>query len=183
MFLHHQNLRRRAGALVGNVEIALSFAMLLGIIILSVQIFFDVKNMVLALVYDRDIPSFSEFLSLIFSLVIGLEFVNMGVIAIAILFAVKKYLNESIDYGEASEFDYIVNGGTSIREINRRLDSDFDEMYGNTVAGYLFNYLKKQGKQPHLGLETVIGDFKFIVHEMDNDLIRYIKILPLKKQE
>ena len=216
MFLHHQNLRRRAGALVGNVEIALSFAMLLGIIILSVQIFFDVQNMVLALVYDRDLPSFSEFLSLIFSLVIGLEFVNMlikhtpgsalevvlytiarkiiadhgsmieallGVIAIAILFAVKKYLNESIDYGEASEFDYIVNGGTSIREINRRLDSDFDEMYGNTVAGYLFNYLKKQGKQPHLGLETVIGDFKFIVHEMDNDLIRYIKILPLKKQE
>ena len=56
MFLHHQNLRRRAGALVGNVEIALSFAMLLGIIILSVQIFFDVKNMVLALVYERDIP-------------------------------------------------------------------------------------------------------------------------------
>lgn len=216
VFLHQQNLRRRAGALAGKVEILLSFAMLIGIIILSIQIFFDLKNMIIAVINDNKPPSFSEFLSLIFSLVIGLEFVHMlikhtpgsalevvlytiarkiiadhgsmidallGVISIAILFAVKKYLNESIEYGFADEFDYIVNGGTSIKEINRRLDSDFDETYGNTVAGYLFNYLKKEEKLPHLGLETIIGNYKFIVHEMDNDLIRYIKILLIKLQK
>lgn len=216
VFLHQQNLRRRAGALAGKVEILLSFAMLIGIIILSIQIFFDLKNMIIAVINDNKPPSFSEFLSLIFSLVIGLEFVHMlikhtpgsalevvlytiarkiiadqgsmidallGVISIAILFAVKKYLNESIEYGFADEFDYIVNGGTSIKEINRRLDSDFDETYGNTVAGYLFNYLKKEEKLLHLGLETIIGNYKFIVHEMDNDLIRYIKILPIKLQK
>ena len=215
-FFHQQNLRRRAARLAGRIEIVLSFAMLIGILILSIEIFFDIKEMVYAFIYSNKIPSFSEFLSLIFSLVIGLEFVNMlikhtpgsalevvlytiarkiiadhgsmfdallGVVAIAVLFAVKKYLNEGGEYGTGNECDYIVNGGTSIHEINYRLDSDFDEAYGNTVAGYLFNYLKQQGRSPHLGLEADIGEYKFIIHEMDNDLIRYIKILPINEHK
>lgn len=215
-FFHQQNLRRRAARLAGRIEIVLSFAMLIGILILSIEIFFDIKEMVYAFIYSNKIPSFSEFLSLIFSLVIGLEFVNMlikhtpgsalevvlytiarkiiadhgsmfdallGVVAIAVLFAVKKYLNEGGEYGTGNECDYIVNGGTSIHEINHRLDSDFDEAYGNTVAGYLFNYLKQQGRSPHLGLEADIGEYKFIIHEMDNDLIRYIKILPINEHK
>ncbi|MEL3913268.1 transporter associated domain-containing protein [Treponema pedis] len=213
IFLHHQNLRRRAAGIAGGIEIALSFAMLVGILLLSIQIFFDLKDMVIAAVEKKTMPQFSDFLSMIFSLVIGLEFVKMlikqtlssaievvlftlarkiiadhgsmidallGVAAIAVLFAIKKFLIQNTEYTGEEECDYIVNGGTSIREVNHRLDSDFDEAYGNTVAGYLFNYLKREGKTPHFGLETEIGEYKFIIHEMDNDLIRYIKIVPIQ---
>lgn len=211
VFFHTQNLRHRAAGIAAGIEIALAFAMILGIIFLSMQIFFDLKDILVNTVKNRKIPSFSDFLSLIFSLVIGLEFIKMlvkqtpasaievvlfaiarkiitvhegsmletflGVISIAILFAVNKYLTEGGEYAGAAESDYIVNGGTSIQEVNRRLNSDFDDTYGNTVAGYLFNYLKREGKRPSLGLETVIGGYVFIIQEMDNDLIRYIKIL------
>ncbi len=212
---HQQNIRWKTGRLASAVEIALSIVMIFSIIILSIDLLYDLKEMLLAVFHHEKHISFSEFLSLIFAFVIGLEFVNMlikhtpgsaievvlytiarkiiaekgsmldvlfGVIAIAILFAVKKYLNNRDEYDEQSHYDLIVNGGTSIKEINRRLDTDFDIAYGNTVAGYLFNYLKKQGKEIHLGLETDIGDYKFVIHEMDNELIRYIRIVPLKKK-
>lgn len=210
VFFHIQNLRYRAAGIAAAIEIALAFAMITGIVFLSIQIFFDLKEILSAALKDKHIPSFSDFLSLIFSLVIGLEFIKMlvkqtpssaievvlfaiarkiiidhgsmfesflGVISIAVLFAVNKYLAEGGEYAGGTESDYIVNGGTSIHEVNRRLNSDFDETYGNTVAGYLFNYLKREGKRPSLGLETVIGGYVFTIHEMDNDLIRYIKIV------
>ncbi len=212
---HQQNIRWKTGRLASAVEIALSLVMIFAIIILSIDLLYDLKEMVFAVFHHEKHISFSEFLSLIFAFVIGLEFVNMlikhtpgsaievvlytiarkiiaekgsmldvlfGVIAIAILFAVKKYLNLRDEYDEQSHYDLIVNGGTSIKELNRRLDADFDMAYGNTVAGYLFNYLKRQGKPISLGLEADIGDYKFIIHEMDNELIRYIRILPLKKK-
>ncbi len=214
-FFHQQNIRWRARKVAGALEIILSFFMLCGILILSIELFFDIKEMFFAVIYGTARPSFSEFLSLIFSLVIGLEFVNMlikhtpssalevvlytiarkviaehgtmaevllGVVAIAILFAVKKYLNFNDEYDEETHSDMIVNGGTTIKEINRRLDADFDSAYGNTVAGYLFNYFKKQEIPIHLGLEAKIGNYKFIIHEMDNDLIRFIKIVPVEKE-
>ncbi len=213
-FFHQQNIRWSTGRVASATEIALSIVMIVSIILLSIDLLFDVKEIAIAVFNHKKIPSFSEFLSLIFALVIGLEFVNMlikhtpgsaievvlytiarkiiaekgsmldvlfGVVAIAILFAVKKYLNVRDEYEEPKHYDLIVNGGTSIKEINRRLDTDFDMAYGNTVAGYLFNYLKKQGQSIHLGLETDIGNYRFIIHEMDNELIRYIRIVPLKK--
>lgn len=209
-FFHLQNLRRRVSGIAAKIEVILAFAMILGILFILIQVFFDLKEIFLSAIENRQHPSFSDFLSLIFSLVIGLEFIKMlvkqtpasaievvlfatarkiitdhgsmfesflGVISIAILFAVDKYLTTGGEYDRIKESDYIVNGGTSIKEINRRLCSDFDEAYGNTIAGYLFNYLKRIGKSPSLGLETRIGDYVFIIQEMDNDLIRYIKIL------
>lgn len=211
VFFHIQNLKHRAAWLAAGVEIILTFAMLLGIIFFSIQIFFELKDFFFAVLNnEKTITAFSDFLSLIFSVVIGLEFIKMlvkqtpssavevvlfaiarkiiidhgsmlevflGVVSIAVLFAVTKYLTEGGEYAKHSESDYIVNGGTSIHEVNRRLDSDFNEEYGNTVAGYLFNYLKREGKRPALGLETAIGGYIFVIQEMDNDLIRYIKIV------
>ena len=39
-FFHQQNLRRSAARFAGRIEIVLSFAMLIGILILSIEIFF-----------------------------------------------------------------------------------------------------------------------------------------------
>ena len=209
-FFHLQNLRRRASGIAACIEIILAFVMIVGIIFVLLQVIVDLKDLFFCIIEDRQTPSFSDLLSLIFSLVIGLEFIKMlvkqtpasaievllfatarkiitdhgsmfetflGIVSIAILFAVDKYLTEGGEYDGVKETDYIVNGGTSIKEINRRLNADFDESYGNTVAGYLFNYLKRIGKSPALGVETEIGDYLFTIQEMDNDLIRYIKIV------
>ena len=50
-FFHQQNLRRRAARLAGRIEIVLSFAMLIGILILSIEIFFDLKVAFISLLY------------------------------------------------------------------------------------------------------------------------------------
>lgn len=211
-FFHLQNLRKKAGSIAAKIEIILAFIMITGIAFILLQVCAELKEMFLAVINEEKTPPFSDFLAMIFSLVIGLEFIKMlvkqtpssaievvlfatarkiitdhgsmfetflGVISIALLFAVDKYLTTGGEYDGIKETDYIVNGGTSIREINRRLDADFDEAYGNTVAGYLFNYLKRAGKAPALGLETVIGNYGFTIQEMDNDLIRYIKIIKI----
>ena len=104
----------------------------------------------------------------------------LGVISIAILFAVRKYFNDPEVHNHETGGDYIVNGGISMREVNRRLDADFDESYGHTVAGYLFNYLQAIGKKPTVGCEAQIGDYMFQVYDMEGELIRHIRITPLK---
>ena len=169
--------------------------------------------MIVATFSGTSMPSFADFLSVVFELVIGIEFVKMlakhtpgsaievllytiartliidhssmagsllGVISIAVLFAVRKYFNDPYVHNHETGGDYIVNGGISIKEANRRLDADFDESYGHTVAGYLFNYLKAIGKQPVVGCEAQIGEYNFKIYEMEGELIRYIKITPLK---
>lgn len=205
LFFHTQNLRYRISHITTAIEIFLAFAMIVWIIFLSIQIFFDIRDTLFTVLENKKLPPISELLSLIFSLVIGLEFIKMlvkqnpasavevvlfaiarkiiidhgnmvdtflGVLSMAALFAINKFL---IDNKKTSG-EYIVNGGTSIHEINRHFNADFDEIYGNTVAGYLFNYLKRDGKVPSVGLQTVIGNYVFVIYEMDNELIRYIKI-------
>ncbi len=103
-----------------------------------------------------------------------------GVISIAILFAVQKFFNEPDIHNHETGGDYIVNGGISMREVNKRLDADFDEAAGHTVAGYLYNYLHKTGKPLEPGYKVQIGDYIFEIYDMEGDLIRYIKITPVQ---
>lgn len=211
--LYKQNLRRHVAVLADYSEIFISLLMIVGIIILSLRIASEIKIITLQLIYKSELPNFSKFLSMVFEIVIGIEFVKMlvkhtpasaievlvytiarkliaehgsmleallSVVSIAILFATRKYLNDPEIYNHELEGDFIVNGGTSLKEVNKRLCSDFDETHGNTIAGFLFNYLKTTGKSPYVGLEIRIGDYIFNIYDMDNDLIRHIKIVPAK---
>ncbi|CEM61765.1 transporter [Treponema phagedenis] len=213
LFFDKQNLRRMINQTASYSEIIIAGIMLVGIILLSVRAFSGIVTIITTFFTEDSIPPVSEFLSIVFELVIGIEFIKMlvkrtpasaievllytiarklvadhgsmlesllGVVAIAILFATRKYLNDPEIYNHELEGDYIVNGGTSIQEVNKRLGADFDAAKGNTVAGYLFNYLKKEGVKPSYRLKTTIGDFVFEIYEMDDDLIRHIKITPLK---
>ncbi|MGP1444367.1 transporter associated domain-containing protein [Treponema sp.] len=208
-----QNLRRYLGLLASYTEILLALVVIVGILILSIRVLSELKTMIIGTFTGAAIPSFSQFLSMVFELVIGIEFVKMlakhtpgsaievllytiaraliidhssmtgallGVISIAILFAVRKYFNDPEVHNHETGGDYIVNGGISMKEVNKRLDADFDESYGHTVAGYLFNYLKAIGKEPTVGCEVHIGEYSFQVYDMEEDLIRYIKITPRK---
>lgn len=211
--LNKQNLRRYLGLMASYTEILLAFVVIVGILLLCIRVLTELKAMIVATFSGTSMPSFADFLSVVFELVIGIEFVKMlakhtpgsaievllytiartliidhssmagsllGVISIAVLFAVRKYFNDPDVHNHETGGDYIVNGGISIKEANRRLDADFDESYGHTVAGYLFNYLKAIGKQPVVGCEAQIGEYNFKIYEMEGELIRYIKITPLK---
>ena len=208
-----QNLRRYLGLLASYTEILLALVVIVAILMLSIRVLSELKTMIIGTFTGAAIPSFSQFLSMVFELVIGIEFVKMlakhtpgsaievllytiaraliidhssmvgallGVISITILFAVRKYFNDPEVHNHETGGDYIVNGGISMKEVNKRLDADFDESYGHTIAGYLFNYLKAIGKEPTVGCEVHIGEYTFQVYDMEEDLIRYIKITPRK---
>lgn len=104
----------------------------------------------------------------------------LGVVSIAILFAVRKYFSDPYVHNHETAGDYIINGGASIKEVNKRLDADFDESNGYTVAGYVYNYLQVLGKEPSAGYEIQIGDYIFQIYDMDGYLIRHVKITPVK---
>lgn len=211
--LNKQNLRRYLGLLASYTEILLALAVIVGILLLSIRVLAELRDIIIATFSGTPVPAFSEFLAKVFELVIGIEFVKMlakhtpgsaievllytiaralimdhssmqssllGVIAIAILFAVRKYFNDPEVHNHETGGDYIVNGGISMTEVNKRLDADFDESYGHTVAGYLFNYLQAIGKKPTIGCEVQIGEYMFQVYDMEGELIRHIRITPLK---
>lgn len=211
--LHKQNLRRYLGLMASYTEILLAFVVIIGILLLCIRVLVQLKGFIINTFAGTEVPSFAEFLSIVFELVIGIEFVKMlvkhtpgsaievllytiaralimdhssmqssllGVVSIAILFAVRKYFNDPEVHNHETGGDYIVNGGISITEVNKRLDADFDESYGHTVAGYLFNYLHAIGKTPTVGCEAQIGEYMFQIYDMEGDLIRHIKITPLK---
>lgn len=211
--LNKQNLRRHLGLMASYTEILLAFVVIIGILLLCIRVLVQLKGFIISTFAGGAVPSFAEFLSTVFELVIGIEFVKMlakhtpgsaievllytiaralimdhssmqssllGVVAIAILFAVRKYFNDPEVHNHETGGDYIVNGGISIKEVNKRLDADFDESYGHTVAGYLFNYLQAIGKTPSVGCEAQIGEYMFQVYDMEGELIRYIRITPLK---
>jgi len=211
--LNKQNLRRYLGLLASYTEILLALAVIVGILLLSIRVLAELRDIIIATFSGTPVPAFSEFLAKVFELVIGIEFVKMlakhtpgsaievllytiartliidhssmqsalfGVISIAILFTVRKYFNDPDVHNHETGGDYIVNGGISMKEVNRRLDADFDESYGHTVAGYLFNYLQAIGKKPIVGCEAQIGEYMFQVYDMEGELIRHVRITPLK---
>jgi hypothetical protein len=97
-----------------------------------------------------------------------------GVIAIAVLFAVRKYLSESVF--KSHEDEYVVNGGISIRDLNAQLDTTISTEYGNTVAGVIYNIAQKNGDPLKAGYTVALDDLLLQVYSMDADLIKQVKI-------
>ncbi len=98
----------------------------------------------------------------------------IGVIAIAILFAVRRYLSNMsvIDNGNGS----IVNSGMNIKEFNDIFKTDFDVSRGYTVAGVIYNAAKKRGDDIKPGYVIDVGERKLEVYSMDDNLIKQVKV-------
>lgn len=105
----------------------------------------------------------------------------LGVIAIAILFAIRKYLSETIHTNQQDE--YIVNSGVSIDEINAKLGMNINNSLGNTVAGLIHNLAIKRGDSLEVGYAVVVEDKEFQIYSMDADLIKQVKIFEAVKRD
>lgn len=98
----------------------------------------------------------------------------IGVIAIAILFAVRKYLSETIH--RSNEDEFVVNGSISVDELNDKIGSNIDTMRGNTIAGVLYNSAKAEGAKLKTGYEVKLDKYIFSVYSMDSGLIKQVRI-------
>ncbi len=98
----------------------------------------------------------------------------IGVVAIGILFAIRKYLSETIHRSNENEF--IVNGSITIDELNDRIGSNIDPVLGNTIAGLLFNNANRENITLTPGYSIKIDDYLFQVYSMDEGLIKQVKI-------
>ena len=98
----------------------------------------------------------------------------IGVIAIGLLFGIRKYLSETIHRSKESEF--VVNGSITIDELNDKIGSNIDPVLGNTIAGLLFNNASRENVSLKPGYSVKIDDYVFQVYSMDAGLIKQVKI-------
>ena len=75
--LNKQNLRRYLGLLASYTEILLALVVIIGILLLCIRVLVQLKGFIISTFAGTEIPSFAEFLSTVFELVIGIEFVKM----------------------------------------------------------------------------------------------------------
>lgn len=98
----------------------------------------------------------------------------IGVVAIAILFAVRKYLSSSITHnGEGSS---MINGGLTIKEFNEIFKTDLSLDMGYTVAGMIYNHSKTKGDTIKCGYMVDLETKKVEVYSMDDALIKQVKV-------
>ncbi len=200
-------LRGKVSLFASYAEIYVSALVLIGILLLSIDIFSDIIFIGNDILHGAAHLSINEFLATAFELIIGIEFVKMlakhtpssavevllyaiarqlisshgsmvdaliGVVAIGILFGIRKYLSETIHRSRDNEF--VVNGSITIDELNDKIGSNLDRALGNTVAGVLFNNANREGTRLRPGYEFSADGYTFQVYSMDAGLIQQVKI-------
>lgn len=102
----------------------------------------------------------------------------IGVVAIAILFAIRKYLN-SIKY--ESNKGTLVNGGTPIDNVNNMAKTNISTNVGKTIAGVIYNNLTSNKQSISVGSKVLINDAQLEVYSMDGDLIKQVLVCKINK--
>lgn len=102
----------------------------------------------------------------------------IGVIAITLLFGIRKYFSTTIFMSDRDEF--IVNGGITTMELNKQLGIKLDERHGHTVAGIISNIAELNNDKLEPGYEVSIDNVQLLVYTMDSSLVKQVKILAQK---
>lgn len=96
----------------------------------------------------------------------------IGVIAILLLFTIKKYLIQHISVSSSDAI--IVNGALSTEELNAAYNTQIDLKHGNTIAGVISNLASLNSQSVKPGLEVILGNNKYEVYTMDAKLIKQV---------
>lgn len=102
----------------------------------------------------------------------------IGVIAITLLFSIRKFFSTTIFMTDRDEF--IVNGGITTKELNKQLGIKIDERHGHTVAGIISNIAVLNNDKLEPGYEVSIDNIRLLIYTMDSNLIKQIKVLSEK---
>jgi hypothetical protein len=202
--LMKQLIRNRVSKVATYMEILLSLFIIAGILIVSVSVATDLVRDIPALWSGRQTFDFTAFLGLIMKLIIGAEFVKMiskhtaestievllfavarkivvadsgyfdvgiGILAIAILFLIKKYLTVTVNPN-----GYILEGDTSLKELNAMAGTSLSSEDGFTVREILNKELERLGNRPLVGLTIPVKDAQFKIFSMKEGIIDAVEV-------
>ncbi len=104
----------------------------------------------------------------------GMMEVVLGIIAIALLFAIRKYLfvNKIVVEGN----NCVLQAGMSIKEAKELSGLDIPLQYANTIGGIISYIASKEGRNLMEGEHYSIENISFLVLKMENDLIQKVKV-------
>ncbi len=98
----------------------------------------------------------------------------IGVVAIAVLFAVRYYFSNTAVIGDTN--GSVVSGGMTMKEFNNLFKLDIDISRGYTVAGAIYNIAKENNEVIAPGYVVELENRKFEVYSMDANLIQQVKV-------
>ena len=91
-----------------------------------------------------------------------------------------EYKHDSYDYQRLSDNSYLVKGSMEVEKANELLDLDLSKGEFETVAGFILEYL---GRLPRKGEKFIYKGKVFIVYEIYENTIKWIRIRPLKEEK
>lgn len=100
----------------------------------------------------------------------------IAVIAIAILFAVRKYLVTGVMENGAIEGVTEFAASTPIRKLNAKYGFDIDSKKFTSIGGYVFNLLEQSQEEPDIGVFVDDGKYLFQILKANSGVIETISI-------
>jgi hypothetical protein len=100
--------------------------------------------------------------------------IAIGILAIAILFIIKKYFTQKTDPEGC-----ILEGDTNYREMNAILGTKFTADSGQTAREIIMNEISQSGLTLRQGLEITLDNTIFKVYSIKNHAIDAIEAVPL----
>lgn len=95
----------------------------------------------------------------------------LGVVAISILFATRKFLNSQ--HHESTK-GMIFNSGTFVKDVNKTYGTTLPESMGHTIAGVLYNQATENNIPIKTGCKVTVSGTEIEVYSMDDELIKQV---------
>jgi hypothetical protein len=105
----------------------------------------------------------------------GMADFSMGILAIAAIFAIRKFLFvEDLSFSTSKGYGFVAT--TSVKAINEILNTSIPESPSITIGGYVNSYALSKGIQLYKGVELEISEVKFKVLKIRNGVLQKIAI-------
>ena len=86
-----------------------------------------------------------------------------------------KFEESTFHWEKTSAGGYLLDGSTTIRDINRHFHWELSDENAATLAGYVMYYLERI---PNKGQTFAIDDWTFVVHEKNHNQLLKIEVIP-----
>ena len=202
-----QYLRNRISRSASYFEIFLSILILLGVLLVAVEIIFNLAHSYSALFQGAFTFDIKHFMGLIIELIIAVEFVKMiskhtpeSTIEVLLFVIARKIVIDEPAYQEivlgvlaigalfvikrfftqkTNPSGCILEAGTSLNETNAILKAHFSPADGGNLRDILMKIVEESGKKPYVGLELPYKEFTFKIYSMKDNAIDAVEVIPL----
>lgn len=105
----------------------------------------------------------------------GMADFAMGILAIAAIFTIRKFLFvEDLSFSASKGYGFVAT--TSVKAINEILNINIPESSSITIGGYVNSYARSEGIHLYKGVELEISEVKFKVLKMKNGVLQKVAI-------